>query len=200
MLVRNRQIYERMSQSLGQLGVSLGLTPNFWTLMGVAVSAVAGALFALKMFWWLFVALVLMAILDVLDGATARAGNMATPFGGVLDHVSDRYAELFVAGGIMLSGLAAPIWVLFGISGAIMASYVRAKIESMTDLKANVGWAGRQEKSYILIAGIVVHMLGIGPGAIQWAIILVGIVSHATAVQRVLYARKELAARSAGNP
>lgn len=195
MLVRNRQIYERMSQSLGHLGVALGLTPNFWTLMGVAVSVVAGALFALKLFWWLLASLVLMAVLDVLDGATARAGNMATPFGGVLDHVSDRYAELFVAGGIMLSGLAAPIWVFFGISGAIMASYVRAKIESMTDLKANVGLAGRQEKTYILIAGIIVYMLGIGTGAIQWAIILVGIISHVTAVQRVLYARKELAGR-----
>ncbi|MBN1313262.1 MAG: CDP-alcohol phosphatidyltransferase family protein [Anaerolineae bacterium] len=194
MLVRNRQIYEQVSQSLGRFGLALGVSPNTLTLMGVVVSIIAGALFSLRLFGWVLVALILMAVLDVLDGATARAGDMATPFGGILDHVSDRYAELFVSGGIMLSGLAAPIWVLFGISGALMASYARAKIESMTDIKANVGLAGRQEKALILIAGMIVYMLGIGPGAVQWAIILVGVVSHLTAVQRLLYARKMLAA------
>jgi phosphatidylglycerophosphate synthase len=189
MLARNRRIYERLSQSLGSFGVAVGLSPDFWTLAGLAVSVGAGALFAFRLLGWALLALVVMTLFDVLDGATARAGNQATSFGGVLDHVSDRYAELFIAGGLMLSGLAAPIWVLFGISGALMASYVRAKVESMTDLRANVGLAGRQEKAYILIAGVIVYMLGIGAGAIQWALILGGIISHITAIQRLLYVR-----------
>jgi phosphatidylglycerophosphate synthase len=190
MLVRNRRIYEQISQALGQFGVGLGLSPNFWTLASLAASVGAGVLFAFRLFAWALLALALAALFDMLDGATARAGNLATPFGAVLDPVSDRYAEISVAGGIMFSGLVEPAWVLFGISGALMASYVRAKAESTTDFKVNVGLAGRQEKAYILIAGVIVHMLGIGNGAIQWAVILMGIVSHITAVQRLLYVRK----------
>ena len=190
MLVRNRRIYEQVSGALGKLGVGLGLTPNFWTMTSLVVSVGAAAFLALQMWWWALGAMAVMAFFDVLDGATARAGNLSTEFGAVLDPVVDRYAELFISGGLLLSGLVAPVWVLFGYSGALMASYVRGKIESMTDVKANVGLAGRQEKAYILIAGIVVHMLNIGPGAIQWAMIVMGIVSHITAVQRLLHLRK----------
>jgi phosphatidylglycerophosphate synthase len=190
MLVRNRRIYEQISQALGRIGVGLGLSPNFWTLGSLVISIVAGILLAYQLFWWALLAMVFMALFDVLDGATARAGNLATSFGAVLDPVVDRYAELFVSGGILLSGLVAPVWVLFGFSGALMASYVRSKAESMTELKVNVGLAGRQEKAYILIAGIFVHMLGIGSGAIQWAVILMGIISHITAIQRLLYVQK----------
>jgi phosphatidylglycerophosphate synthase len=190
MLVRNRRIYEQISQVLGRFGLGLGLSPNFWTLASLATSVGAGILFAFQLFGWALLALALMALFDMLDGAIARAGNLATPFGAVLDPVSDRYAEILVSGGIMLSGLVDPAWVLFGISGALMASYVRARAESTTDLKVNVGLAGRQEKAYILIAGVIVHMFGIGSGAIQWAVILMGIVSHATAVQRLLYVEK----------
>lgn len=190
MLVRNRHIYEQISQTLGRIGVGLGLSPNFWTLASLAMSVVTGALLAFQLFWWALLAMSFIALFDVLDGATARAGNLATPFGAVLDPVVDRYAELFICVGILLSGLVAPVWVLFGFSGALMASYVRSKAESMTELRVNVGLAGRQEKAYILIAGILVHMLGIGSGAIQWAIILMGIISHVTAIQRMLYVQK----------
>ncbi len=191
MLAQNRRLYEKMSQSLGRLGLALGLSPNFWTLAGLALSAVAAALLANRLLGWSLLVMVLMTLTDVLDGATARALGRITRFGGVLDHVADRYAELFVAGGVMLSGLVEPIWVLFGIAGALMASYVRGKAESMGGLpSANVGWAGRQEKAYILLAGILVEMMRLGPGALQWAFILIGIVSHVTAIQRLLYVRR----------
>jgi phosphatidylglycerophosphate synthase len=188
MLAQNRRLYEKMSESVGKLGAALGLSPNFWTLAGLGLSVVAAGLLANRLLGWTLLVLLLMTLTDVMDGATARATGRISKFGGVLDHVTDRYAELFIAGGVMLSGLAHPIWVLFGIAGALMASYVRGKAESVAGLaNANVGWAGRQEKGYILVAGMLVEMMHIGPGALQWAFILIGIVSHLTAIQRLVY-------------
>jgi phosphatidylglycerophosphate synthase len=179
-----------MSEALGRIGLRLGLSPDFWTYAGIVAAGVASALLALKLLGWVLVVFFVMFVLDMMDGATARAGNLSSKFGEVLDPVADRYAELIIAGGLILSGLIQPIWVLFGISGALMASYVRAKIESTTSLKANVGWAGRSEKTYILMAGIIVEMTGIGPGAMQWALIIMGVLSHITAVQRMAYLRR----------
>lgn len=198
MLTRNRQEYELISRSIGKLGMVLGFHPDFWTLAGLSLSIVAALLIAFNRLGWALLVLSLSAFSDIMDGATARERGTASPFGGVLDHVVDRYAELFVAGGIMLSGLVAPIWVLFGVTGALMASYVRAKAESMTDIgSCNVGLAGRQEKSYILGAGILVEMMGIGSRALQWSLILVGIISHITAIQRLLYVKKMSARKDA---
>jgi phosphatidylglycerophosphate synthase len=187
-LANNRRLYERIGQSVGKIGMAIGLSPNAWTLMGLAISVVTGILFWQRMLGWALVSMIAIAITDVMDGSTARAGNLATPFGGVLDHVVDRYEELIVSAGILLSGLVPPFWVFFGAAGALMASYVRAKAESMTDIEhCNVGLAGRQEKTYILLAGIIVQMLGIGVGALGISIAIVGLVSHTTAVQRVIY-------------
>lgn len=190
-LADNRKLYERLGESLGKIGVAIGLSPNAWTLMGLAISFVTAYLFARQLLGWGLVSMVAIAITDVMDGSTARAGNLSTPFGRVLDPVVDRYAELIVSAGLLFSGLVPPFWVYFGAVGALMASYVRGKAESMTDIEhCNVGLAGRQEKAYILIAGIVVQMLGIGVGALTIAVILVGLVSHVTAIQRLLYTRK----------
>jgi CDP-diacylglycerol--glycerol-3-phosphate 3-phosphatidyltransferase/archaetidylinositol phosphate synthase len=190
-LASNRRLYEQMSQAVGRFGKALGLHPDVWTVVGLAAAAAAAVLFAYQKLLWVLVAMVIMAALDVLDGATARATNTARPFGTVLDHVLDRYAEIIIAAGILLSGLVAPIWVYFGATGALMASYVRAKAESATDIRhCNVGLAGRQEKALILIAGMIVEMLGIGSGGLQWAVILMGIISHITAFQRLFYTRR----------
>ncbi len=191
MLIQNRGLYEKMVHSLGRVGVAIGLSPDFWTLAGLALSVVTAALLAYRLLGWSLLAMALMALTDMMDGATARAANRITRFGGVLDHVSDRYAEIFLAGGVMLSGLVAPIWVLFGIAGALMASYVRGKAESMAGIaNANVGLAGRTEKALIIVAGILIEMSRIGTGALQWAFIVMGIISHVTAVQRMLFVRR----------
>ena len=195
-LANNRRLYERIGQGVGRIGVAIGLPPNAWTLIGLAVSVVTAYLFSRRLLGWALLSMVAIAITDIMDGSTARAGNLATPFGGVLDHVVDRYEELIVSAGILFSGLVPPFWVYFGAAGALMASYVRAKAESMTDIEhCNVGLAGRQEKTYILLAGIIVQMLGIGVGALGISIAIVGLVSHITAVQRVIYTYKMVGGR-----
>ena len=126
---------------------------------------------------------------DVMDGATARARGVSSDFGMVFDHVVDRYAEFIVIGGLMVGNWITPLVGIFASSGVVMASYVRAKAESTGKVPdCAVGIAGRLEK--LLLTYGAVALLGIGKdfGAV-FLLFCVGIISHLTAIQRLLYAK-----------
>ena len=83
----------------------------------------------------------------MLDGSTARAGGIGTVYGGILDHVSDRYGEFLILAGIVLSGTVHPGWGLTALFGMLIASYTRATAESMGKMEnCAVGIMGRLEK------------------------------------------------------
>lgn len=192
MLTRWRALYERLSIPFGKASLRLGLTPNFWTLFSLFAGALAGAAIALGFLGWGFAMVIVMNITDMLDGATARAGNLGTPAGMILDHVCDRYGEFFLFAGYALGGWISPALALFSASGVIMASYVRAKAESTGLVKScTVGLAGRQEKLILMMLGLIFmafNQLLIG----QIFIFLAGLISHITAIQRLLYARGQI--------
>jgi phosphatidylglycerophosphate synthase len=190
LLARFRQLYEQASLPLGHVCSRLGIHPNALTYLSLFFSLLAGYLLSQRAFLWGVVFILLMGFADVLDGATARASGTASEYGTVLDHVTDRYAEAFVIGGVMLSGAVAPIWSLFAIFGMVMASYVRARAEATGKLAScNVGFAGRQEKLGLLLIGLLLMPLLPELPILEWAVIAVGIASHVTAVQRLLYTR-----------
>ncbi len=192
-LARMRQAYEQVTLPLGRVCMVVGLTANMLTYLSLVLSVIAGYLIAQLLFWWGVAAIFLVGLADVLDGATARAAGTASAYGTVLDHVSDRYAEFFILGGVMLSGAAGPHWVLFALFGMVMASYVRAKAESSGKLRScNVGFAGRQEKLALLILGLVAQPLWPAQPILEWAVIAIGVASHITALQRLLYTRRIL--------
>ncbi|NNJ12263.1 CDP-alcohol phosphatidyltransferase family protein [Chloroflexales bacterium ZM16-3] len=193
-LARVRQSYEQITLPLGRICMRMGLTANMLTYSSLAMSAIAGYLIAQSLFWWGIVGILLVGFADVLDGATARASRTASAYGTVLDHVTDRYAEFFILAGVMLSGAADSIWVLFALFGMIMASYVRARAESTGRIPScNVGFAGRQEKLTLLIIGLIAQPLLPQLRVLEWAVIAVGVASHITAVQRLSYTRRMLA-------
>ncbi len=153
------------------------------------------------MWLWGVFWMIITSFTDMLDGSTARAGNMGTVFGGILDHVSDRYGEFFILAGITLSGRVHPGWGLFALFGMIIASYTRAAAESMGKIEnCAVGIMGRLEKFILIIIGsILEYYLPVGNwpygGWLEFALIIVGITSFITAVQRLIYAKKILGNR-----
>jgi phosphatidylglycerophosphate synthase len=71
-----------------------------------------------------------------------------------------------------------------------MASFVRAKAESVGGLKrCTVGVAERQEKLVLLLLGSILQ--GLFSWALLGAVILVGVLSHVTVVQRLSYTFKQ---------
>jgi len=192
-LTRFRKLYEQTMLPIGAACVRVGLTPDMLTLIsltlgGIAAYAISQGAFLLGV---LFIGL--MTFADMLDGSTARAGGTASPAGTLFDHVVDRYAEFFILLGIMLSGAVASGWAMFALFGMVMASYVRARADSTGKVAScDVGFAGRPEKIALLVIGMILQQFLPLLRILEWAVIAVGVLSHITAVQRLLYARRIL--------
>jgi phosphatidylglycerophosphate synthase len=190
---RRRISYESVSIPYGKFCLRLGLTPNILTLISFLIAVLGGVLFWQKQLVWGSVTMAFAIFTDMLDGATARAGNMGTTFGGILDHVSDRYAEAVMLMGIALSGFVHPVWALFALFGMIIASYTREAAESIGKIdNVAVGAVGRLEKFIIIIAGALAEFFYPDHNLFNYALIVVGTVSYLTSVQRLFYARRIL--------
>jgi phosphatidylglycerophosphate synthase len=193
LLARYRQYYEHITLPLGRVCLRLGLMPDTLSYLSLALSVLAGYVIALQQFWWGVGVILLVSFADMLDGATARAGNLTSDYGTVLDHVIDRYAEGCIIGGIVFAGSVAPAWALFALHGMIMASYVRVRVEATGKIgSCNVGFAGRQEKLGLLLLGLLLQPLAPRLPVLEWALIAVGAASHLTAAQRLQFARRAL--------
>ena len=102
------------------------VTPNALTATGVSLCLAAAVLVPFEnrdklLFYWLGAGVfVVGSILDILDGALARAGGLSTPFGAFLDSTTDRVGE-----GAMLAAIAlvfAPWGALVWAIGALTAT------------------------------------------------------------------------------
>jgi phosphatidylglycerophosphate synthase/putative flippase GtrA len=164
---------------------------SFAFALGAGLGVAAGR-FALG--GWLFV---VAGALDFLDGRVARSTGRSTLGGAALDSVLDRYVE-----SALIVGLAwyyRHDWVLvaclLALTGSLLVPYVRARGESLGVSLADVGFMQRPERVLLLGAGTALspilevvlspadphppHRLAIG------ALLLLGVMSHATALHRL---------------
>jgi CDP-diacylglycerol---glycerol-3-phosphate 3-phosphatidyltransferase len=174
------------------------VTPNALTASGVLLCLGASALVIFEnhdelLFYWLAaVVFVAGSVLDILDGALARAGGKTTPFGAFLDSTTDRISE-----GFMLTAIAyvfarhgRDVFVavtMAAVAGSFLVSYTRAKAEAL-GLRGDVGIGSRAERVVVITAGLVLAPWGVLP----WALVLLAATAWATVVQRVLYVRRQL--------
>jgi CDP-diacylglycerol--glycerol-3-phosphate 3-phosphatidyltransferase len=174
------------------------VTPNALTAAGVLLCGAASILVLFEdrnkiLFFWL-AAFVFIAgsILDILDGALARAGGKTTPFGAFLDSTTDRISE-----GFMLTAIAyvfarhgRDVFVavaMAAVAGSFLVSYARARAEAL-GLKGNVGIGSRAERVVVISAGLFLAPWGVLP----WAIALLAATAWFTVGQRVWSVREQL--------
>jgi phosphatidylglycerophosphate synthase/putative flippase GtrA len=180
-----------------RLLASAAFPPNVITSLSLVVALGAGLAAAAGRFalgGWLFV---VAGVLDFLDGRVARSTGRTTPGGAALDSVLDRYVE-----SALIAGLAwyyRHSWVLLAcllaLTGSLLVPYVRARAESLGVSLARVGFMQRPERVAVLGLGTALspivevllapsephppHRLAI------FAVVLLGVTSHATALQRL---------------
>jgi CDP-diacylglycerol--glycerol-3-phosphate 3-phosphatidyltransferase len=174
------------------------VTPDALTAVGVSLCLAAAVLVYFEnrnelLFYWLGAAVfVAGSVLDILDGALARAGGKTTPFGAFLDSTTDRVGEGAMLGAIALVfsrhdhqfALAAT----FGaVAGSFLVSYTRARAEAL-GLRAAVGLGSRAERVVVITTGLVFAPWGVLP----WAIYALAATAWLTVVQRILHVRKQL--------
>jgi CDP-diacylglycerol--glycerol-3-phosphate 3-phosphatidyltransferase len=197
-----KQGYTTGARSLATRSV-LGLartriTPNALTASGVILCGAASILVLFEgrneiAFYWLAaVVFVAGSLLDILDGALARAGGKTTPFGAFLDSTTDRISEGFMLTAIayVLATHHRAVFVavaMAAVSGSFLVSYTRAKAESI-GLRGDVGIGSRAERVVVITAGLVLAPWGVLP----WALVLLACTAWITVGQRVLHVRKQL--------
>ncbi len=186
LLGKLRERYEAAMQPLGAAIGKSGVTPNTISTISLLISILAALAYSLRTPLLGAAGLLGAGFIDMLDGGVARATGSASRFGAVYDHVLDRYAEFAILIGIGLGGLVSWLWVVFGLFGMVMASYTRAKAESSGGLKScTVGIAERQEKLILILVGSVLEpFIAV---SLTVAIIIAGLLSHVTVVQRLWY-------------
>lgn len=194
-----RASVSRVTDPIGVWLVRLGITPNAMTVFGTA-----GAIgFSL----WLFPTGHLLAgtfvvwgfmMLDLLDGAIARAQGGGTRFGGVLDSTCDRLAD-----GALLAAIA---WYAFEVAQSRtlaaaaliclvlgqVVSYIKARAEA-AGLSANVGLVERAERLITALVGTGLTGFGI-PYAVDVALWLLVAGSIVTVAQRIVAVRRSATA------
>jgi archaetidylinositol phosphate synthase len=185
---------------LGKSFASTGLSANFWTGLGLAVSIVAGIAYASGTFinidWtpWRFAAVIgsvfilLSGFCDIVDGSVARITNQTTRKGAFLDSSFDKIAEIVIFAGIAYGKLADPLLCLVGLGMSLLVSYTRARAESLGVKLRGVGIGERAERMLIIA---IIGMLPVRE-AMEWAIIIVSILAGITSVQRIAAAAKNL--------
>ena len=170
--------------------VRRGVHPDAVTITGTLASA--GAALWLIPTGHLFAASVVVGVLtlfDVLDGAMARARGVASPFGGVLDSVGDRFVDGAVFAGITWWAFTADRPLLAGLALACLItgqviSYTKARAEA-AGLRADGGLVERAERLILGLAGVGLTGLGV-PYALDVALWLLTVGSVITVGQRVV--------------
>jgi CDP-diacylglycerol--glycerol-3-phosphate 3-phosphatidyltransferase len=174
------------------------VTPNALTAAGVTLCAAAAVLIWFGddnqwlVYWSAAVLFVVGSILDILDGALARFGGKATPFGAFLDSISDRVSEGFVLTAVALvfsrhGNEVALAFAIAAIGGSFLVSYARSKAE-LLGLRGDVGFGSRAERVVVITAGLVFAPWG----GLQWAIYFLAATAWLTVLQRILHVRREL--------
>src|SRR6266481_1394221 len=195
----SRHIQQRVRQlvtSIMRPLAGLGITPNTLTVLGLLLSILTAFIIAQG---WLFAGglLVLFAgIFDMFDGAMARARNASTTFGAFFDSTLDRYSESIILFGLLFYALQRPemqdrFWpfhyeqpwmitlVFIAVVGSFMVSYAKARAEGL-GLECKTGLLARPER-------VVILALGLLSGTAIWALALLAVFSHVTAIERIVH-------------
>ena len=171
--------------------ILLRVSPNLLTVASLVPTAFAAYNLASGRFVAAGLWIILAGFFDVIDGSVARAMNRMTPFGAVLDSVTDRASDAFIyVGAAMYFHRAAePRYVfmtMVALAGALMVSYTRARAEN-TVIDCKVGFAERGERMVLMLLALFFNKLGAG----MW--MLAGL-AWLTTIQRLIHTHRALAA------
>ncbi len=190
MLARLRQLLNKYILVIGKLIARTGLSPNIITLLTLLFSIFALlsiALYSSTILLFLFI--LLSSIMDVLDGAVARASGKTTRFGAFLDSTVDRLADALIIYSLKFLGFSIDL-VFILIILSFMISYTRSRAESLGIKMEGVGLIERAERLIIIMLIVLFSLFNQFISLILLYTLI--ILSLITLCQRIFYAYKNL--------
>ncbi len=181
-----KQSAKRIAEAIARGLASTGISPTQLTLLGFVLNLGVALVLATGNLALGGVLSIVVGAFDMLDGALARVAKRATRFGAFLDSTLDRYSEAAILLALLYDAsrrgdsLVAVLAFLV-VVGSLAVSYTRARAEGL-GLDCEVGIAPRPERVLILGIGLI--------AGLEWeALALLAVLTHVTAVQRILHVR-----------
>jgi len=151
------------------------------------------------------IVVMLSGYFDALDGKVAKMFGKASKKGDYLDHVFDRYADVFMIGGIALSSWCNPYLGAVALIGVLLTSYMGTQAQAVGAPRLYAGLLGRADRVVLTTVFPILQFIflnvadgkfasfsfNIGEWAfdINWMEIMIlwfAVVGNLTAVQRAI--------------
>ncbi len=182
----------------------LKINPDVLTWLSLLCAVIAGFFFFYSSpkreldNYFLYAAVIfvfLNGFLDAADGKVAKLTGKASKRGDFLDHALDRYADVFIVGGLALSSWNShPSVGLLAIIGMLMTSYMGTQSQAVGVRRNYSGLLGRADRIFLLLVFPVIqhillhynYKLPLGITLLEWVLIYFAIVGNITSVQRFI--------------
>ena len=179
----------------------LKVNPNALTWVSLIFAIIAGLFFYLSspelelINYYLFGAALfvfLNGLFDAIDGKVAKLTNSTSKMGDFLDHAIDRYADVFIVGGLALSPWCDVRIGLLAIVGMLLTSYMGTQAQAIGYKRDYSGLLGRADRLvFLMITPLIQHIILYynfqmpgGFSFLEWVLIYFAVVGNITAVQR----------------
>jgi phosphatidylglycerophosphate synthase len=168
-----------------------GFSPTVFTITGLVISAGAGVAFAAGILRLGGVLVLSAGFFDMFDGVYARVNEKTTRFGAFIDSTVDRYSECAYLTGLIyyysfLQNKDMALLTVLVLIGSVIVSYIKARAESLIG-SCKVGIMERPERMILLAVGCL-----IGGWFVFGSLLLLAVLVHVTAIQRIVYTGREL--------
>ena len=181
----------------------INVNPNMISWAGLLLALLCGVLLYLSYDHHILLIVGAIVVLvsgyfDALDGKVAKLAGKASKRGDFLDHVFDRYADVFMIGGVALSAWCNPILGALALVGVLLTSYMGTQAQAVGAPRLYAGLLGRADRvvlstlfpiiQYVMIVlgyGSVT-ILGITVTWLEMMVIYFAVVGNLTAIQRAI--------------
>ncbi len=185
----SKHINRKLSEPVARILARTRLTPNqaSWGAFGIALLSFISFTLGQNIIGGLLAQL--SSVVDGIDGSLARLKGMSSAFGGFLDSVLDRYADILIVLGMVLWSLShenySGIWLVgfLAIVGTLSVSYTRARIDSEYRPIFDRGLpsiASRDIRLFLV-------MLGGITGQVYFCLLVIAILTNLVVFYRLVY-------------
>ena len=187
----------------------INVDPNLISWIGLILAFISGLLMYLShsahVLLLLGAAVVLISgYFDALDGKVAKLAGKASKKGDYLDHVFDRYADMFMIGGVAFSAWCNPYVGMLALVGVLLTSYMGTQAQAIGAPRLYAGLLGRADRVVLSTLFPIIQLvmvlagypfLAIGSVTLSWMEVMMiyfAVVGNATAVQRAVITWRNL--------
>ncbi|MCL1984686.1 MAG: CDP-alcohol phosphatidyltransferase family protein [Methanomassiliicoccaceae archaeon] len=185
----------------------INVNPNTISWIGLIIAFISGLLFYLSgtatKWEWLLIAGAVVVIVsgyfDALDGKVAKLSGKASKKGDFLDHVFDRYADVFMIGGVAVSTWCDPYIGMLALVGVLLTSYMGTQAQAVGAPRLYAGFLGRADRVVLSTLFPIIQFIALWLGhgyidvfgyvTLSWLEIMMlwfAIVGNLTAIQRAI--------------